>query len=118
MTPWCPCLASASETNGARNAFSFFDSRVCVDKKFGRAQRQGLGTLAQRIKPGMPGNLGGEQHLLRFCGCYGHVVGRPARIDSPGDRGIDQFVKCGWHHTCAGDHIEDVLGCLENEHII
>jgi hypothetical protein len=45
MAPRCPCLASASETDGARNAFSFFNSRVCVDKKFGRAQRQGLGVL-------------------------------------------------------------------------
>jgi hypothetical protein len=37
MTPRCPCLASARETDGARNAFSFLDTRVCVDEKFGRA---------------------------------------------------------------------------------
>ena len=37
MAPRCPCLASASETDGARNAFSFLDPRVCVDEKFGRA---------------------------------------------------------------------------------
>ena len=37
MAPRCPCLASARETDGARNAFSFLDTRVCVDEKFGRA---------------------------------------------------------------------------------
>ena len=37
MTPRCPCLASARETDGARNAFGFLDTRVCVDEKFGRA---------------------------------------------------------------------------------
>ena len=37
MTPRCPCLTSARETDGARSAFSFLDPRVCVDEKSGRA---------------------------------------------------------------------------------
>jgi len=66
---------------------------MCVDEKFGRAQRQGLGAFAQRLEPEMAGNLGGEQNLPCFGGCDGNVVGCPARIDSPGDRGVDQFVQ-------------------------
>ena len=66
----------------------------------------------------MAGNLGGEQRLLRFGCCHGHVVGVPARIDGPGDRGVDQFVESCWVAPFVEDSVPGLAEHLPVERIL